>query len=91
MIASLALAAFTLLGTLYWNDNSSNETGFVIEQSIGGAAYVELTRVGIGVTSYEVKITDQRKWCWRVRALYDTGQTAPTNIRCIRDWSVRVQ
>jgi hypothetical protein len=91
MMTWITLAAFTLIGTLFWNDNSSNETGFVIEQSIGGAAYVELARVAAGVTSLEVKITDQRKWCWRVRALNDMGQTAPTNIRCVRDWSVKTQ
>jgi len=91
MIASLVFAAFTLIGTLQWKDNSSNESGFIIEQSIGGAAYVELTRVAAGVTSYEVEITDSRKWCWRVRGFNDMGKTAPTNLKCVRDWSVRVQ
>jgi hypothetical protein len=37
---------------LNWQDNSSNETGFVIERKTGTGAYAAIGTVGSGVISY---------------------------------------
>jgi FtsP/CotA-like multicopper oxidase with cupredoxin domain len=37
---------------LSWSDNSNNETGFVIQRSFNGGAFVNLTTVGANVRSY---------------------------------------
>jgi titin len=39
---------------LAWNDNSNNETGFVIESSLNGSSYNFLNTVGANVTGYDV-------------------------------------
>jgi fibronectin type 3 domain-containing protein len=38
---------------LAWNDNSNNETGFVIESSLNGSSYNFLDTVGANVTGYD--------------------------------------
>lgn len=81
---------FTLLGTLRWKINSTDEDGFIVEQSVGAGPYVELTRVEAGATFYEVEITESRKVCWRIRAFNVAGNSAPLSPRCVSRWSVTI-
>lgn len=91
VVAWFLLCGFTLMGTLRWTDNSNNEAGFIIEQSVGGGVYMELTRVEAGATFYEFETTESRKICWRVRAFNLAGNSAPSSPRCVSRWSVTVQ
>ena len=56
--------------TLAWQDNSTNETSFVIERSIDNGAFTTLATVGAGVTTY-VDITGvaNTTYSYRVAAL----------------------
>jgi titin len=40
---------------LAWNDNSNNESGFLIQSSLTGVTYTNLDTVGANVTGYEVR------------------------------------
>jgi fibronectin type 3 domain-containing protein len=40
---------------LAWNDNSNNESGFLIQSSLTGVTYTNLDTVGANVTDYEVR------------------------------------
>ncbi len=83
--------AFTLMGTLRWQDNSSNEGGFIIEQSVGNGLYMEVSRVPANVNFYDFQTTETRKVCWRVRAFNKLGNSPPSSSRCVSRWSVTVQ
>ena len=89
--AWLVLSGFTLTAELRWQDNSNNEEGFLIEQSVNNGPFIALDRVGPDVRSYFVKVTTFKRHCWRVRALNDVGTSGPTNQKCIRRWTVDVQ
>ncbi len=47
-----AAAASTTSATVTWTDASCNETGFTVEQSSGGGAFVSAGAVGVGGTSF---------------------------------------
>ena len=58
-----------------WQDNSSNETGFEIWRSSGGAAFTRLSATGAGVTTYgDGGLDALASYCYQVRALrtYDS-------------------
>lgn len=61
---------------LNWNDNSSNETGFVIERAKktrGKYNYVPLTTTGLDVTSYEDIVAETGDYKYRIQAVNDTS------------------
>lgn len=61
-------------------DNSSNEVGFRIERSAGGAPFATLTTLAAGVTSYEdAGLTDGVLYEYRVMAFNALGDAAPSN------------
>ena len=47
-----AVAASSSQINLNWNDNSSNENGFAVEQSTDGGSFSEIARVGVNITTY---------------------------------------
>jgi PKD repeat protein len=75
----------TLIVTLTWTDNSSNESGFVVERctqtgkgKTSACNYAPLATVGVGVTSY-VDQTVYGSYKYRVRAYNANGYSAYSN------------
>jgi hypothetical protein len=65
---------------LAWND-VPNETGFRIERSSGGGAFVEIDTVGAGVTSYSSGgLTASTVYSYRVRAFNASGNSGYSYI-----------
>ncbi|HYO11048.1 MAG TPA: fibronectin type III domain-containing protein [Tepidisphaeraceae bacterium] len=65
---------------LSWGDASGNETGFRIERSTGGGAFVEVATVAAGVTAYaDTAVTPSTAYAYRVRAYNDGGNSGYSN------------
>ncbi|WP_158281559.1 LamG-like jellyroll fold domain-containing protein [Sediminitomix flava] len=66
--------------TLYWTDNSDNETGFLVEQKIDGASWVETARVSENTIEHSISQLDPTASIeFRVRALLDEAYSASSN------------
>jgi hypothetical protein len=94
--APTGLAAAVMSATqvrLTWTDNATNETGFVIERSLNGAAFATLTTLGAhggtGTMTYnDNTVTVGNTYVYRVKAvngavssLYSNTATVTTNIQ----------
>ncbi|MCD6436239.1 MAG: S-layer homology domain-containing protein [Clostridiales bacterium] len=69
--SNLASSPDTLLTqiTLYWTDNSSNETGFSIERKPEGGIYAEIGTSDIDATTYvDTSISEDIIYTYRVKA-----------------------
>ena len=62
--------------SLSWTDNSTNELGFYVYQSLNGTTFALIEGLGAGVTNADVKglVQDNNYW-YRVQA-YATGSTS---------------
>lgn len=77
--------------TLTWQDNSSNETGFLIERKKDGESYVNIAAVGPGVNTYtDNTLSAGTKYYYRVRmktasafSTYSNEATATTKFLLI--------
>jgi hypothetical protein len=60
--------------SLTWQDNSNNETGFLVERSTnGGRSWTQIGQVCANVTSFtDTSVTKNKTYCYRVRA-YNAG------------------
>lgn len=66
---------------LTWQDNSSDETGFRVERSIGGAAYTVIATVGANVTTLDDTAVEAGQTCqYRVCACNSGGTSAASNV-----------
>jgi len=73
LIGALLLAAAPVgATTLTWTDNSAIEDGFAVEQ-LGPGGWIEIARVGTGVTTYIDNASVEG--CYRVRAFKDVAGT----------------
>jgi fibronectin type 3 domain-containing protein len=63
---------------LTWTDNSSNETGFLIERKVGTGSYSTLTTKAAGVTSHSDTPLTAGTYTYRVIAT-GTPNSAPSN------------
>lgn len=81
-LASASQAAVTL--TLTWQDNSDNETGFIVERKVGPATIpTEVTRTGINaVTFVDTNLVLGTQYCYQIKAFNAAGMSAPSNIAC---------
>ena len=84
LLANMAIA-MELRVILLWQDNSSNEGGFVIERRIGlSAPFLEYARVGPEINNYGITLTRlSERQCFRVRSYNAAAISEPTNIRCV--------
>ncbi|MEQ1758998.1 MAG: fibronectin type III domain-containing protein, partial [Vicinamibacterales bacterium] len=75
---SLTATAPTIAAVqLAWTDASSNETGFHVERSVNGGAFVEIATVGSDVTSYtDNTVSAETSYSYRVRAVNVGGFSA---------------
>ncbi|HEX6865161.1 MAG TPA: fibronectin type III domain-containing protein [Thermoanaerobaculia bacterium] len=65
--------------TLEWTDNSSQETGFVVEKKGPGGRFVRAATVPAGRTTVTVKgLAPGKAWEFRVRAKGRKGTSAPS-------------
>jgi hypothetical protein len=72
-----ATAASSSQINLAWTDNSSNETGFLVERSTGTGAFAQIASLGAGVTSYNnTGLAASTTYNYRVRATNATGNSA---------------
>lgn len=75
--AANALSAQVVL-ELSWTDNSSNETGFVIERSVGAGPFVKLVDVATNVTTFKDTVEWATTYAYRVAAFNAVGKSAYT-------------
>jgi parallel beta-helix repeat protein len=63
--------------SLSWADNSTNETGFLIERSLDGVTWQQVAAVGADVTAYQDTVLNRNTtYQYRVRAV-DAGASPP--------------
>jgi N-acetylneuraminic acid mutarotase len=66
--------------SLSWQDNSSNETNFVVERKTGTGAYAVLATLGAGATSYsDTTAQASTQYSYRVKATSAAGSSAYSN------------
>lgn len=76
-----AEAASSTSIALSWVDNSSNETGFLIERGTDGASFVQVASVGADVVSYTDRgLTPGTRYFYRVRSSSPQGNSPYSNI-----------
>lgn len=70
--------------TLSWTDNSSNETGFLIERKTGtGGTFAQIATVGANVKSYvNSGLAAATTFCYRIRAYNSAGFSPYTPEAC---------
>jgi titin len=70
--------------TLRWNDNSNNETGFVVERCSGSSRKLSCTAVGTpgaNVTTFtNTGLSPATSYQYRVKAVNSTGSSAYSNM-----------
>lgn len=81
--APSGLSAITVSSSeieLTWEDNSDNETGFIIERKKTGGSYTRIAEVGDDITNYTCSgLSVSTKYYFRVRAYNDTGYSDYSN------------
>jgi len=67
--------------SLSWNDNSQNESGFIVEASLDGKAYFRLIVLPPNTSSYDSQgLNAATQYWYRVRATNADGDSANTNV-----------
>lgn len=70
--------------TVGWGDASTNESGFIIEQSKNGSSYSEVARVGANITSYKVaSLSAGTDYYYRVKS-YNARGTATSTVAKVK-------
>lgn len=61
---------------LTWKDNSTNETGFIIERKISSGSFQEIARVGANVTNFtDQNLTSNTTYIYRILAYNKAGNS----------------
>lgn len=79
-----ALRLFNGQVRLRWRDNSLNETGFVVQRSVNGVAFLTIATVGPrpftgNVTYIDATVAPGNKYAYRVAAINEKGTSAFSN------------
>ena len=76
----VATASAASIG-LTWQDNSTTETGFIIDRSSDGVNFSQLVTVPSGSNSYtDTSVIQGNTYSYRVRATNSGGDSANTNV-----------
>lgn len=82
-IATKVVATSTSV-TVQWTDTSSDETGFIVERSVDGAAYTQVDSVGQNITtSVDKAPAANAQNCYRVKAYNTAGDSGYSNVSCV--------
>jgi len=65
--------------TLQWQDNSTTESGFIVQRSVNGGAFAEAARVTANVVTWTSTGLGAGTYQYRVVAYDGNGQAAPSN------------
>lgn len=67
---------------LNWQDNSSNETGFIVERGLASdSIFSVITTTGANATNLQdTSVAPQTAYVYEVRATNDAGTSAPSNV-----------
>lgn len=66
---------------LAWEDNSSNETGFIIQRSLNNSVYTQIATVSANSTSYSnTDLDSNTTYYYRIRAYNLIGNSGYSNI-----------
>jgi titin len=69
---------------LAWTDNSSNESGFTLQRSVNGGAFLTLANLGPNVTSYvDSALTIGNTYTYQVAATNQYGSSAYSNTASV--------
>ena len=67
--------------TLNWNDNSSNEDGFIVERGVDGTSFVIVADTPADVTTYvDTGLAPSTEYFYRVRAYNTFGNSGYSNV-----------
>lgn len=67
--------------TVTWTDNSTNESGFLIQRALGAGSFADLATVGQGVTSLaDTGLAQSQLYRYQIRAFNAAGNSAFSNI-----------
>ena len=69
--------------SLTWTDNSSNETGFLIQRTNSDGTNVVNATVGPNTTTFTQSVTSGVAYIYRVHAFSDTTQSAWSNAKAL--------
>lgn len=65
---------------LSWRDNSSNETGFILQRSTNGGSWTTIVKLGVNATSFSDKtVNGGNTYSYRVDAYNSFGNSAYSN------------
>jgi hypothetical protein len=65
---------------LTWDDNSDNETQFIIERKTGDGEFIEVNSVESGIETFiDDSVTPENTYTYRVKAINDFAESAYTN------------
>ncbi|GAB3287956.1 zinc-dependent metalloprotease family protein [Hymenobacter tenuis] len=67
---------------MLWLDKSGNETGFEVERARNGGAFARIATVPANITAYTDQVSTNGTYCYRVRAVNATGNSAYSNESC---------
>ena len=66
---------------LFWHSNSNNESGFTVERSTGGGAFVVIATLPAGTISYQnINLDPSTTYEYRVRAFNSLGNSSYTGV-----------
>jgi subtilisin-like proprotein convertase family protein len=69
--------------SMLWLDNSGNESGFELERAANGnPAFTRIAILPANTTFYSDRVTANGTYCYRVRAVNATGNSAYSNESC---------
>ena len=82
---NLTGTATAMAVSLSWTDNSTNETGFIVERSVDGATFTQVDKVGANSTTDKTTgLTAATNYWFRVRATNTGGDSTYSNVLAIK-------